>query len=146
MKYRKWHGYGHVPEEPDGGGLSLFCAACPQPEINLAKDWAEQLDRYAAPSIIHPCNQCKSLNRPSGPIYTRGLVLDGNFKLAHVKQKRPADDVWLSNGHGMMTEDVRYRKHIALAVEDKEVNLLRFQQMTGSSEYRNGHVVYIVQS
>ena len=62
----------------------------------------------------------------SKAIYTRGFVLDGNFKLAHVKQKRPEDDVWLSNGHGMMTEDIRYRKHIALAIEDKEVNTVLF--------------------
>jgi hypothetical protein len=48
-------------------------------------------------------------------------VLDGNFKLAHVKQKSPEDDVWLADGHGMMAEQSRYEKHIVIAVEEKEV-------------------------
>jgi hypothetical protein len=55
-------------------------------------------------------------------VFTRGLVMDGNFKLAHVKQKNPDDDVWLADGHGMVAEDGPYRQHIKNAVEIREVN------------------------
>ena len=55
-------------------------------------------------------------------VFTRGLVMDGNFKLAHVKQKNPDDDVWLSDGHGMMTEDGPYRQHLKEAIEIREVH------------------------
>jgi hypothetical protein len=41
LKYRKWHGFGHQPNEPGPGGLALFCAACPQPNINLPEGWRE---------------------------------------------------------------------------------------------------------
>jgi hypothetical protein len=30
--------------------------------------------------------------------------MDGNFKLAHIKQKN-SDDVWLADGQGMVAED-----------------------------------------
>jgi hypothetical protein len=54
-------------------------------------------------------------------VFTRGLVIDGNFKLAHLKQKRPDDDVWLADGHGMMTEEAPYQAHLAEAIEIREV-------------------------
>lgn len=37
-------GYGHPPlagMSPPEGGLAVFCAACPQPDINLPSDWIE---------------------------------------------------------------------------------------------------------
>jgi hypothetical protein len=49
------------------------------------------------------------------------LVLDGNFKLSHLKQKRPEDDVWLGDGHGMMTEQEPYLLHLATAIEIRQV-------------------------
>lgn len=55
-------------------------------------------------------------------VYSRGLVLDGNFKLAHVRQKRPEDDVWLSDGQAMMAEEGPYVAHLADVVELREVN------------------------
>jgi len=36
-------------------------------------------------------------------VYRRVVVADGNFKADHVRQKNPANDVWLSEGGGMMT-------------------------------------------
>jgi hypothetical protein len=35
-------------------------------------------------------------------------VADGNFKADHVRQKKPANDVWLSEGGGMMTKRAEY--------------------------------------
>ena len=57
-------------------------------------------------------------------VYTCGIVIDGNFKLAHVKQKRPEDDVWLADGHGMMTEQSWYKLHIITAVEERQVSVI----------------------
>ena len=32
-------GLGHEEEELQPGGLAIFCPACPQPGINLSKEW-----------------------------------------------------------------------------------------------------------
>jgi len=51
----------------------------------------------------------------------RSVVVDGNFKADHVKQKRPEDDVWLTSGEGVFTERTRYLRHLEVAKETKEV-------------------------
>jgi hypothetical protein len=41
IKYRKWNGFGHTrAKKPEAGSLALFCAACPQPNINLPAGWS----------------------------------------------------------------------------------------------------------
>lgn len=46
LKYLKWHGFGHkTSETPGSGGLALFCAACPQPGVNLPEDWEKDEDQ-----------------------------------------------------------------------------------------------------
>lgn len=52
----------------------------------------------------------------------RSFVVDGNFTADHIKQTRPNDDVWLTDGEGMMTERAPYDAHIKAAVEIKEVS------------------------
>jgi hypothetical protein len=39
VKDRKWFGFGHSNKQPGGGELAIFCAACPQPGINIPVDW-----------------------------------------------------------------------------------------------------------
>jgi hypothetical protein len=56
-------------------------------------------------------------------VFTSSLVLDGNFKLSHLKQKRPEDDVWLADGHGMMMEQEPYLLHLATAIEIQQVRM-----------------------
>jgi hypothetical protein len=42
IKYRKWNGFGHGNiRKPGPGSLALFCAACPQPNVNLPAEWSE---------------------------------------------------------------------------------------------------------
>src|ERR1700677_107029 len=49
------------------------------------------------------------------------LVTNGNFKADHVKQKNPEDDVALTvNGEAYMTGDAQYKKHLSVAVEEKQ--------------------------
>lgn len=35
-------------------------------------------------------------------------MADGNFKADHVRQKKAANDLWLSEGGGMMTKRAEY--------------------------------------
>lgn len=52
----------------------------------------------------------------------RSFVVDGNFTADHIKQARPNDDVWLTDGEGMMTERASYAAHIKAAKDTKEVS------------------------
>ena len=52
----------------------------------------------------------------------RSITVDGNFTADHIKQKRGLDDVWLTNGEGMMTARGRYHAHLAMAVDTKDVS------------------------
>ncbi len=48
MKKLKWAGFGHKtadPTTPAAGELSIFCPACPQPDINLPEDWKTDPNR-----------------------------------------------------------------------------------------------------
>jgi hypothetical protein len=54
-------------------------------------------------------------------VYIRTIVLDGNFSASHLKQGRAEDDVWLTEGEGMMAERTRYKAHLDIAIEIKEV-------------------------
>jgi hypothetical protein len=51
VKDRKWFGFGHLDREPTAGELALFCAACPQPTINVPKNWTEDSEWYASISL-----------------------------------------------------------------------------------------------
>jgi hypothetical protein len=53
--------------------------------------------------------------------YRRQIAIDGNFHADHVKMRRPEDDVGLTNGEGYMVEDSRYKKHLAVSKEPKQV-------------------------
>jgi hypothetical protein len=48
IQTRKRFGFGHEESgEPGKGGLALFCPACPQPGVNLPKDWKDSAEPYA---------------------------------------------------------------------------------------------------
>ncbi|KIN95845.1 hypothetical protein M404DRAFT_164813, partial [Pisolithus tinctorius Marx 270] len=89
LKLLKWNGFLRCEQAPKKGELGLFCAACPQPGINV--DLAEDLDHWK---------------------YTRMLVMDGNFKAEHMHDRHPADQVWLMDGHGFMVTDPDYRTYL----------------------------------
>jgi hypothetical protein len=50
-------------------------------------------------------------------VYRRFFVADGNFKADHVRQKNPANDLWLSEGGGMMTKRAEYELFLENAQE-----------------------------
>jgi len=47
--------------------------------------------------------------------------MDGNFKLDHLKMRRPEDDVALRDGGGHMTTKAPYMEHLRTAPESKTV-------------------------
>ncbi|KAG1900024.1 uncharacterized protein F5891DRAFT_980638 [Suillus fuscotomentosus] len=48
-------------------------------------------------------------------LYTRSLVMDGNFKAKHLHATNPIDEVSLMDGHGFMVGDALYKEHLAIA-------------------------------
>jgi hypothetical protein len=51
-------------------------------------------------------------------------VADGNFKAAHGRQKNPLDDVWLSEGSGMIAKREDYYSFLAKAIERLTVSFI----------------------
>lgn len=95
-----WAGYGHKPNpcKASKGELGNFCAACPQPGINLPKEWVDDADN---------------------PIYRRSFVADGNFKADHIYQS--SDDEYLYDGAGMFPKEEDYQQFIETAHEKNTV-------------------------
>ena len=50
-------------------------------------------------------------------VYRRVFVADGNFKADHVRQDKPAADIWLSEGGGMDPERAEYKDFLRTALE-----------------------------
>ncbi|EAU84183.2 hypothetical protein CC1G_13091 [Coprinopsis cinerea okayama7 len=101
LKELKRHGFGHSGTTPGKGELALFCAACPQPGVNLPQGWENDKDQWK---------------------YTRSFVADGNFTCIHRKQRERGEneeEVALKLGEGYMVDPVRYAEHLSTA---KEVN------------------------
>jgi hypothetical protein len=96
-KLYKWYGFAHDHQEPSEGELALFCPACPQPGINM------DLPHGGPTDDSHIW------------MYSRTLVMDGNFKAEHLHQTNPADEVSLMDGLGFMVSDPMYKQHLATA-------------------------------
>lgn len=99
MKKLKWAGYAGTNKpvnQVDAGELTIYCPACPQPGINIPDDWKDD---------------------PARQVFKRIFVADGNFKADHVRQKNEVDDVWLSEGSGMIPQRQEYLDFLATAIE-----------------------------
>ncbi|KAI0346079.1 hypothetical protein BDW22DRAFT_1323196 [Trametopsis cervina] len=78
------------------GQMTLFCPACPQPNVNLPMEWENDPERWK---------------------YRIQLVMDGNFAAEHQRMKNPQDDVWLADGDGFFVGRGRFENHVRTAVE-----------------------------
>jgi hypothetical protein len=61
--------------------------------------------------------------------------VDGNFKLEHLRMRRPDDDVALRDGSGHMVTSGPYAKHLESAPDIKQVSRyvdFRLAPLTGS--------------
>jgi hypothetical protein len=52
-------------------------------------------------------------------------VADGNFKADHVRQKNPGNDIWLSEGGGMMARRDIYEEFLKNAIVINAVRRLK---------------------
>ncbi|KAI5997503.1 hypothetical protein EDD15DRAFT_2162788 [Pisolithus albus] len=89
IKLCKWNAFRTKNGSANKGDLALFCAACPQPGINV--DTKESLDHWK---------------------YSHTMVMDGNFKAEHMKERRPHDQVWLMDGQGYMVTYPEYHAYL----------------------------------
>ncbi|EFI26719.1 hypothetical protein CC1G_15640 [Coprinopsis cinerea okayama7 len=100
LKELKRSGFSHVDRAPGKGELALFCAACPQPGVNLPPNWKDDPEQWK---------------------FTRSFVADGNFTCIHRRLRTPEDsDVSLKDGEGYITEKTSYAKHLATSTETTE--------------------------
>ncbi|EAU89764.2 hypothetical protein CC1G_12722 [Coprinopsis cinerea okayama7 len=100
LKELKRNGFCHMGRNPGEGELALFCAACPQPGINLADNWEDDDEKWK---------------------YMRSYVADGNFTCVHRKGRQDDDSlVYLKNGEGYMTKRDSYAEHLDNTRETKE--------------------------
>ncbi|KAJ3533219.1 hypothetical protein NMY22_g7428 [Coprinellus aureogranulatus] len=88
--------------KPEQGQLALFCAACPQPGINLPDNWTDDKKTW---------------------LYRRYLAADGNFVLDHLAKKSIPGRALIC-GSAYMTEPSRYEKHVKITPEPKEVSFV----------------------
>ncbi|KLO10987.1 hypothetical protein SCHPADRAFT_942388 [Schizopora paradoxa] len=101
IKAKIWAGVGHDPPSDDTRGrLTLFCAPCPQPGINLPPNWRE----LPSPKYI----------------YRRQVNPDGNFGAPNMKTKNPGKEVYLNDGEGTFVERVPYKGHLEGTADVKE--------------------------
>ncbi|KAF8259485.1 hypothetical protein EI94DRAFT_1615775, partial [Lactarius quietus] len=93
LKNRLESGLGH-PSTSDAtpdGAMAIFCPACPQPGINLPKDWKMQ---YTLEQLI------------------RTLIMDGNFSAEHMHHRSGEKEVSLSPGMAFMANPESYKAHL----------------------------------
>ncbi|KAG1868423.1 hypothetical protein F4604DRAFT_1927293 [Suillus subluteus] len=100
LKLLKWNGFCHERRDLKDGELALFCPACPQPGINVA-----------VPTKDDPSPKW---------LYTRSLVMDGNFKAEHLHPTHPEDKVWLTDGQCFMVARARYQAHLAISKDSAQ--------------------------
>ncbi|KAI9434164.1 hypothetical protein H4582DRAFT_1818929 [Lactarius indigo] len=98
LKARMESGLGHQSEGescPDGA-MAIFCPACPQPGINLPKDW----------KTLYPPDQL-----------IRTFIMDGNFSAEHMRHRSGDKDVALSAGMAFMANPDSYKAHLQCGKE-----------------------------
>ncbi|KAH9915823.1 uncharacterized protein B0H18DRAFT_959133 [Fomitopsis serialis] len=105
LQAKKEHGYGPAWRGvPGDGDLANFCAACPQPGVNIPHEW--QADDRDAGSYL----------------YARTYVMDGNFHAEQMRMRNPGNDVPLMPGKMFMVNPGPYEDHLLVAKEVKMVS------------------------
>ena len=123
MKRLKWAGYpcNNTPvKEVKDGELAVFCAACPQPGINIPDNWKQDKARY----VLYSLSKVTSIDYFKRWKYKRGFTGDGNFKADHVRQNNEVGDEWLSEGGGMIPKRQDYMAFLKTAIERLTVCLI----------------------
>ncbi|KIK13391.1 hypothetical protein PISMIDRAFT_118988, partial [Pisolithus microcarpus 441] len=90
LKLLKWSSFQDNKNCTKKGDLVIFCMACPQPGINIGP----------------------TANLDDSWKYSRTVVMDGNFKVEHMHERRPDNQVWLMDGHGFMVANPPYQAYL----------------------------------
>ena len=102
LKQRKQSSYIYTGGEPSGpGSLALFCAACPQPGINIPHNWRSDAEPV---------------------VYTRSFVMDGNFSAVHQERTNVVLEKCLTDRDLCLVSNTKYLPYLESAKEYKEVN------------------------
>ncbi|KAJ7074866.1 hypothetical protein B0H15DRAFT_925610 [Mycena belliarum] len=99
-------GRAHDPggiEGTEDGGLSLFCHACPQPQINLPENWRDEPASTAFKYFLH-------------------LGQDANFRLRGRLVSSDAKDPTLGQGLAYFVNKIPYTEHIKNYVNQDEIS------------------------
>ncbi|KAK7680025.1 hypothetical protein QCA50_016971 [Cerrena zonata] len=94
LRRRSGHPYVNPVGEIPAGQLGLFCAACPQPDINLLDDWKDDPEKWK---------------------YMPTLLADDNFKQHHLAMKHDFDNVALNDGLAYMVAHKRFQAYMSEA-------------------------------
>jgi hypothetical protein len=76
-------------------------------------------------------------------LYTRSIVIDGNFSAEHLKMKQPEKDIPLSPGGRYMVEPKKYALHLSTGKETKQVCIFERDIKTLTFYHRNHCVLTI---
>ncbi|KAG6328487.1 hypothetical protein ID866_10602 [Astraeus odoratus] len=79
--------------------MAHYCAACPQPNINLPKDWNKDPEQWK---------------------YQHCYIVNGNFSAEQIKMKWPETDIPLTTSEAFMTDSIHYEKHLNSAEKTVE--------------------------
>ncbi|KAG1717571.1 hypothetical protein EDB19DRAFT_1653013, partial [Suillus lakei] len=129
LKLLKWNGHGHESKDRKLGDLALFCMACPQPGINVTLPLEDEQKKI---------NSKSKLPNPSW-LYSRSLVMDGNFKVEHLYAANPMDEVSLMDGRAFMIGNSTYKAHLAQAkdaIQQSECNNHQAINQANASRHR----------
>ena len=63
-------------------------------------------------------------------------MADGNFKADHIRQKSNPDDVWLSEGGGMMPKRDEYEAFLRTAIERRTASILSIDRVSLNYYFR----------
>lgn len=94
LRLQQQHGFSFHTDHDKAGSMALFCAACPQPYVNLPANWRQ--------TVLDLAMQYH--------------MMDGNFKGDHLKQKYSENDVWLWRGLMYMADEIMVTAHEKQAV------------------------------
>ncbi|KAG2007381.1 hypothetical protein CC2G_015075 [Coprinopsis cinerea AmutBmut pab1-1] len=92
------------------GSLAIFCAACPQPDINLEENWEQDRRTWK---------------------FAMSFVADGNFVCVRQSKKGAGQDLFLKRGQGYFVESEEYKRHLRSASEEVEVRSRAGGEVTG---------------
>lgn len=129
LKLLKWNGFAHESKAIKPGDLALFCPACPQPGINVKLPMGDGADEE---------DKRLDLETPSW-LYSRSLVMDGNFKAEHLHASNPEYEVSLMDGCSFIVGDKMYKAHLAEAndtIQRSECNNHRAVNQANASWHR----------